>query len=63
MKQILSIITALILIYGLFEIKSTMKDKKTIKVLDKAFNKNSQNSQTNNLERKATFQIKKKSTK
>ena len=62
MKQILSIITALILIYGLFEIKSTMKDKKTIKVLDKAFNKNNQ-SQTNNLERKATFQIKKKSTK
>jgi hypothetical protein len=39
MRRVLSAITGLFLIYAIFEIKSMMEDKKTINIMDRAFNK------------------------
>lgn len=56
MKRILSVITAIFLIYGIFEIKTLMEDKSTISLLDKTFNK--KQIKKSNLERRATIILK-----
>lgn len=57
MKLGLSVFTGLLLIYGIFEIKSMMEDKKTVHLMDKAFNPS--NTSKSKGERKATILIKK----
>lgn len=61
MRRVLSVITAIFLIYGIFEIKSLMEDKKTITLLDKTFNK--KKTKIVEPERRATIIIKKESNK
>jgi hypothetical protein len=52
MRQVLSLITASLLIYGIFEIKAMMEDQKTINLMDRAFNQKKQN-----IDRSATIVI------
>jgi hypothetical protein len=59
MKRILSAITAIFLIYGIFEIKSLMEDKKTISLLERTFNRPKKEDPG----RRATIIIKKESSK
>jgi hypothetical protein len=59
MRRILSVLTAIFLIYGIFEIKSLMEDKKTISLLDKTFNQQKPKV-TPPPERRATIIIKEK---
>jgi hypothetical protein len=61
MRRVLSVITAIFLIYGIFEIKSLMEDKKTITLLDKTFNQ--KKTKIVEPERRATIIIKKESNK
>jgi len=56
MRRVLSVITAIFLIYGIFEIKSLMEDEKTISLLDKTFNKENQKKEIP--QRRATVIIK-----
>ncbi len=46
MRRILTAITCILLIYGIFEIKTMMQKKETVHLLDRAFNPKKKNTKT-----------------